>query len=703
MAALKQNFNSVNVINPYEQAQKSLASVGTLMTNAADITARKEAAAAREAALALQADRYAKADAQQALTNDRNGVIDRNAADKLALEKAQRAALVSMANEPAYSQRMGVDQTATDKQFRGIYGQEGEKLAPSAAFNAIIAKHPSREYDTKSPTFKADYAEEQAKQWGAYNASPEGQREFARNAAIQAQYEKLRPTQEAAEVALTSIGMNSGGDPTQVASLATKLASGYESTKALEAEAQKMSERDRSLKEMLFKEEMKTYNKGIFNKHGNGSTGTSSTATVATKWPELYAKIVNMQGDYGAGDANDLLTMAKKFEASGKTSGVKTTPQQFLNSLNRSTTAGRFPIIGDKKAYTDSNIKEALVKELTRGDAISTPRTLPTLKQERSASDYLREVKDSREKLRSEEFAAMAKKYPANGSTEPSTPVANGSTVVVPPKAPIKVTGAVGGQTSFNSTDGNNSISSAADITQEGLVNELNATAKDSSGMSTASIKSTDTNGELLPDGIQRIGNRYFRVVDSATNSSVAENYGNVRPATNTTLQDVLRDNKGTSITPFKHTLPGMTAGEQELYYSMKNADNTEKADSLINAKKDALIKYTNSLTSPEGLDTATNDAINLVIGAGGVGVSNVMANLFKNVSKVQLARRTAKIIAEETARLTPQRLRGLSKRGYSASTKERADIAKKAADKVKQEAEEAVKANDYSKFADKL
>ena len=57
-----------------------------------------------------------------------------------------------------------------------------------------------------------------------------------------------------------------------------------------------------------------------------------------------------------------------------------------------------------------------------QGGTISTSRTLPTLKQDRSASDYLREVKDSREKLRSEEFAAMAKKYPANGSTEPSTP-----------------------------------------------------------------------------------------------------------------------------------------------------------------------------------------------------------------------------------------------------------------------------------------
>ena len=50
------------------------------------------------------------------------------------------------------------------------------------------------------------------------------------------------------------------------------------------------------------------------------------------------------------------------------------------------------------------------------------------------------------------------------------------------------------------------------DVTQEELVNELNATAPDKSGMSTASIKVTDKDGSMLPEGIVRIGNKYFKV-----------------------------------------------------------------------------------------------------------------------------------------------------------------------------------------------
>ena len=192
-------------------------------------------------------------------------------------------------------------------------------------------------------------------------------------------------------------------------------------------------------------------------------------------------------------------------------------------------------------------------------------------------------------------------------------------------------------------------------------------------------------------------------VADSATNSRVAENYGNVRPATNTTLRDVLRDNKGISNTPFENTLPGMTAGEQELYYSMKNADNTAKVADARAQSKSTLIEYANNLTTQEGLDKEVNNAVNYVISAGGVGASKIMNSLFKNISKSQLNYKAAKILKDEAAKLTAPRLRASHRAGYKASTAEAEAIQKKVADTLQQEIEKAVKANDYSKFADKL
>ena len=58
----------------------------------------------------------------------------------------------------------------------------------------------------------------------------------------------------------------------------------------------------------------------------------------------------------------------------------------------------------------------------------------------------------------------------------------------------------------------NTLASTVKEVTQEELVNELNATNPDKSGMSTSSIKITDKNGNMLPEGIVRIENKYFKV-----------------------------------------------------------------------------------------------------------------------------------------------------------------------------------------------